>query len=238
MKKIFNYLYILIIVSIVNILNCNAECSYQERKDLLNDAKNVDIYYEVNEEKTNEKGFNTYGEEITLNSTNYIFKFVVLGLKENIYISYIDNNGEKRFIDNNNLKDGIYSFEDKNFDNVYTYEFKMYSNNEKCLGKEVFTKKIIKPMVNGYSNYRICQENGMEDYKYCQKFVEEEINISESKFTDDANKYLNSVKGEELENKFNLFDFLIKYYLYIILVIVLIICVAITFVVRRKRSQL
>ena len=44
MNKVINYGLFLIFLSFIFVINVNAECSYQERKELLNEAKNVEAY--------------------------------------------------------------------------------------------------------------------------------------------------------------------------------------------------
>jgi len=237
MKKKFKYFYILIIVSFINLLNCNAECSYQERKDLLNDAKNVNIYYEIEETKTIETGVNSFGEEVSIPDINYIFNFSVVGLTDKMFISYKDRESNEKYITYDMLNNGIYTFKDDNFKDIYSYEFIFHSNNENCIGRKITTRKITKPRYNGYNAFSICHHENMENYKYCQKFITNDFNITEGEFFDKANEYLNTFKVEE-NNKFNLKEFFYDYYIYIVCGFIIIIGSVSYIVIRKKRSRL
>ena len=70
MKNIFNYALFVILLSFIFVINVNAECSYQERKKLLNEAKAVDISVEPILNENNE----------------YDFKFNIVNVTENFFI--------------------------------------------------------------------------------------------------------------------------------------------------------
>lgn len=241
MKKVINYICFFIIFLFIFIINSNAECSYQERKDLLNAAKNVDIYYDIENEVITETGVNTYGEEVTLSKQIYSFKFNIVGLTENLFIKYYNlNDGVERYINYNDLdSESKYSFKDENSDFIYTYNFEIYSANNNCVGQKMYTKKVIKPMFNGFSQYSICQKDGMENFLYCKNFITKEINISEDEFIEKANNFLKqNTEEEKVSDNVNFFNFLKNYYIYIIIVFVVIISLVSIIIVRKRRSRL
>ena len=99
--------------------NVNAECSYQERKEMLNIAKNVDISVEA--------------VEVSAEKGKYDFKFNITGLTKDIFIKYYNlNDGNEQYITYEKLQNSIFSFTDENSLLTYEYKFKFYSNNEKC----------------------------------------------------------------------------------------------------------
>lgn len=239
MKRVFNYLLVIILFSFIFIMNANAECSYQERRDLLNDAKNIDISFDINEEEKVETGVNTYGEQVNITSKIYNIKINVSGLTDNVFIkyyNYFDN--EEKYIHYSDTKNGVFIFEDDNYTDLYTYYFEMFSSKSGCLGNKLYTKKVVKPIYNGYSNYNICKNEGMDTFKYCQKFVTEDFNIIESEFIELANEYLNNMDVEEIEKDFNFVDILKNYYIYFLVVIVLIVTIIIVIIIKNKRSRL
>ena len=217
--------------------NVNAECSYQERKELLNAAKNVDIFYEVKENVNTEKGTNTYGEELNYENITYEIIFNISNLSNDLIIKYYNTlNYEENYINSENIKDGIYKFSDLNYYKIYNYYFEIYSTNENCPGNKIYTKKIKKPIYNGYSKYSICNEKELETYKYCKKFVTEEIKIDEAKFIELANKQL---KSEQDESNVETNIFFEKYFIYILIIITIIIISLVMIVIfKRKRRAL
>lgn len=241
-KKITSILILLVSIFLFKI-NVYAECSYKERKELLNEAKQVDIAYEIEtkqEKITDIKTDFESGSTVILESYN--FKFSVINLSSNLFIRYynlFDNYEE--YLDTEDFKDGIYSFNDSNYSDIYKYYFEFYSKNSNCSGELVYTKKIIKPKFNTFTKYPICSEKGMENYKYCKKFITKDFNITDSEFSEKAYMYkksltTNSTPPEKKENKFLTY---IKKYYYIPLIIILIIIVLIFIkIIKKKRSEL
>lgn len=239
MKKIFICFYSLFIIYFMNILNCNAECSYQERKDLLNSAKNVEIFYEINEKKSIDTGKNSFGEEVSFDKIDYIFNFKVTNLSSNLFISYVDSDYNEKFINFEDLKDNIYSFEDNNFIKLFTYEFKFHSLNENCLGETILTKKVVKPYYNGFSDYEICKDERLENFIYCKTFLTSSHSYNENEFIQKAKEYIKSVEvQDEQSTKFNFIDFILNYYLYFLFSFVFIGGIIAIVLIRKKRSKL
>lgn len=224
MKNIFNYALFVILLSFIFVIKVNAECSYQERKDLLNEAKAVDISVEP-----------VYKDGI------YSFKFIVAGMSDNFFIKYTNlNSGEEKYIfDFDLIEGGIYTFEDTDFLSVYNYKFFIYTTNENCTGSEIYTKKIVKPMYNIYSENINCTFENNKDFKYCQKFFYKNYNLNEEEFNSELIKYNmnnNMVEDTELIEQNGTIS---QYWPYIFVVgifIVIIVCVIIF--VRKKKNVL
>lgn len=235
-KIIFTFLF-----TFVFILNVNAECSYKERKSLLDEAKNVDIGYEIITNERTVEGVNPdSGEDMVTTVEDYEYKFYITNLTDNIYIRYynlFDN--EEKYIMSNELSDGIYYFSDNNYLDLYKYIFEIRSNNNNCLGEVMYTKKITKPVYNIFSSFSICSKDGMENYKYCSKFITKQFNISESEFIKFANEYYDSLQNKESSQEDKKVIEIIKKYWYIIAISVAIVFVVIiSIVVVKKRSEL
>lgn len=241
MKKTTYKIMFTLLFTFVFILNVNAECSYKERKSLLDEAKKVDIGYEIITNERTVEGVNPdSGEDMSVKVEDYEYKFYITNLTDNIYIRYynlFDN--EEKYIMSNELSDGIYHFSDNNYLDLYKYIFEIRSNNNNCLGDVMYTKKITKPVYNIFSSFSICSKDGMEDYKYCSKFITKQFNISESEFIKFANEYYDSLQNKEDNQENNEVIEVIKKYWYIIVVVVVaILSIVIVIIVRKKRSEL
>lgn len=211
-KKIF----ITFILYFLFCITVNAECSYQERKDLANKANDIQIKYDIVEEKKEESYIPDAGEE-TETSTKYNYKIkinVINNYKNDLYIEYYNDNDdeEKIFGFNNNYSEDVdktdYGKEDEvnsnnqenendyiideNISDIYSYYFIIRSLNNNCLGEKISSKEFVKPKYNTFVDSQGCLGN--EDIEYCSKFITKEISIS------DFNKKINSLnKGNETQ---------------------------------------
>ena len=196
-NKIFKLLLICF-TSIIFVKDVNAECSYEVRKTLLNEAKNIKIDVAV-ENKTIEQTILDYdGTSEVKEKEIEVINFYVSNFSDHLFIKYYNLlNSEEKYIMPSNVKDGAFLIEDRNLIDFYTYYFVIYSANEQCVGEEIYTKKIKKPTANPYSGYNICKEEKMEDFKYCKKYLDEEVKISSTEFEKKANNYLNGSESSE-----------------------------------------
>lgn len=196
-KKIFKLLFVCFTLMMF-VKNVNAECSYEEKKNLLKEAKNIKIDVVV-ENKTIEQEVLEYDGTLSVQEKEIdVINFYVSNLSDNLFIKYYNlMNSEEKYIMPSNLKDGIYTIEDTNLIDFYTYNFVIYSANEQCVGEEIYTKKIKKPTSNPYSGFDICKEDKMEEFKYCKKYLEEEVSFSSTEFEKKANNYLNGLENTE-----------------------------------------
>lgn len=196
-NKIIKILFICITFMIFSI-KTNAECSYEERKSLLNEAKKVKIDVAV-EKKTIEQNVLEYNGTTTKKEKEIdIINFYVSNLTDNIFVSYYNlYNNEEKFIMPSNLEDGMFVIEDRNLVDFYTYYFVMYSTNKNCVGEEIYIKKVKKPTANPYSGFDICNNDKMEEFKYCKKYLEEEVTISSEEFEKKADSYLKELTDSD-----------------------------------------
>lgn len=185
MNRITKYIIFTYFLTFLFIFNVKAECSYQERKELLNAAKNVDISVEP--------------VEVSVENGRYDFKFNIANLTNDIFIQYYNlNNGIENYISYNDLNNGLYSFVDENSLLIYNYKFIFYSNNDNCLGYELTSKTLKKPMYNIYSENKNCLKESNQNFKYCEKFLEKNYNLDINKFNKAITEYnLNKIKKQE-----------------------------------------
>lgn len=224
MKKNIKYILLFVIFMFGFINRVNAECTYQDRKELLDKSKDIEVYFEPD-----------------LNNKYFVFNLYNLGneLYVNIYNSKTEENKEVHSYD---MVDNHYSFIDNNIDDIITYRVTIYVSNSSCYGNKLTTKTITKKIINRYYYMDIC--NGIEDYQYCKPLLNNKFSLNDDKINENINKYKESlnVKEDTKEiSKFGMDDLikLLKEYWYIILIVV---CVSIGFVViikiNKKRGDL
>lgn len=118
-------------------------------------------------------------------SNSEIVKYQELAKNINVTYDYIEENGQVIFkVKINNLTPGlivkdishdkIYKYSSNEImlpDNFYqgnSYKFYIYIDND-CSNKKVYSKYITLPYYNNYYNSSLCE--GIEEFKYCQKWV-------------------------------------------------------------------
>jgi len=243
MKKTINFIVVLITFLYIFNLRVDAECSYQERKELLNSAKNVSITVEPKIEIFETEGTNSFSEEVvTQKVEKYSFNFIVSNLSDDLYIRYYnDFNEEEKFISSSDLNDGLYSFNVDDASNLITYYFEIRSNNNNCAGQIFYNKKVIKPIYNYYSEYAICKEEIFKNKDYCKKFVTKKLNLTEEEFFNVVNKVSvgESEKSETAtETTLTLLDIIKNYWYLGVGLILIIIIVVVVIAIKKKREKL
>lgn len=192
MRKITNYVIVFLLTFIVINFNVYAECSYQERKDLLNASKNVDIFYEID----------TRQEEVYVDSVGMELRDIeflsikVTNVTDNFFIkatSEYDNS--EIFISKNKLVDGIFTIDQDFVGNIYKYNFEFYSNNNNCLGNSITKRSLTIPIYNVVSSHQICNNDYVSDSKYCKKYITEEFDKTTFEIVEELEK-----KVEEKES--------------------------------------
>lgn len=241
MKKVYNYGIFILLLSFIFVKNVKAECSYQERKQLLNEAKSVDIGYDIITETKEEIGVNPdSGEEMVSTMEEYIIKFSVTNLSDNLYIRYynlFDN--EEHYITKDDLVNGIYYFEDDDYLNLYTYNFEFRSNNNNCIGDVFSTKKVVKPVYNSFEMFSICDYEEMKDYKYCQKFITKYFDINENEFITGATEYYDSLtKDKDSGSDIDIIQVIKNNWYYGVAIVVVAVVISVILLIRKKRSEI
>lgn len=240
MKKIFNYSLFFILLSFVFINSVNAECSYQERKQLLNEAKAVDISVSPKGEKKQTTIISDLTEEEEVVEYDaYSFEFNIVNLTSNLFIKYYnDLDGVEYYITHDDINNGVYTFINNNESTLENYYFEFRSQNNNCPGQLMYTKKVIKPIFNNFSIYSVCSEETLKNEEYCQKFTTKKFNITESQFLEWANKKQSLLIQEEQENDSNILDVIFDKWYVIALIVLLLLIVIIVLFIRKRRSEL
>lgn len=238
MNKVINSL-LFVFIFFFMITNVNAECSYQERKSLLNDAKSVDVNFSVESRKVQETFINPNSDEETLVDVDkYYFKFNVLNLNDTLFLKvYNDFDTSEFIVNSSDLKDGMYSVENDNTSDLITYYVEFYSTNQNCYAEKILSKKIKKPKENPVYYYSVCKNEKLKDNEYCAHFISKNFGMSDLDIVYKLNASLKETPQNNA-NKLTLKSILVKYW-YLLVVFIAIVGIVITIiVVRRKRSQL
>lgn len=224
MKKNIKYILLFVIFMFGFVNRVNAECTYQDRKELLDKSKDIEVYFEPD-----------------LNNKYFVFN--LYNLDDELYVNiYNSKTEENREVHSYDMVDNHYSFIDNNIDDIIIYRVTIYVSNSSCYGNKLTTKTITKKIINKYYYMDICK--GIEDYQYCKPLLNNKFSLNDDKINENINKYKESlnVKEDTKEiSKFGMDDLikLLKKYWYIILIVV---CVSIGFVViikiNKKRGDL
>lgn len=224
MKRMILFVLCIISSMIFFINNVNAECSYQERKELLDKAKNLEIFFEPN---VNDK----------------YFTFNMYNLDNDLYVIISnDKSDDIKEVYSYDMEDNRYSFIDYNVDDLIVYTVKIYSNKSGCYSNNVTSKRVVKKIINKFYDDDICK--GIEDYFYCKPLLNSKFSISDNKVISNINEYRekSSIKEtEDINKKFGMDDLieLIRKYWYIlggILIIGIIIFIIVK--INKKRGEL
>lgn len=220
MKKILNYGLCLMLLSFIFINSVDAECSYQERKQLLNEAKSVDISV----------------EPILNDNNEYDFKFNVINITEDFFVKYYNtNNGEENVINYELSNGGIFSFVDTDTYSVYDYKFEFYSTNNNCYADKISSRSITKPMYNMYSENINCTYDNNKNFKYCAKFLTKDYNITIEEFYEKMLDYNSKKQTQDVvDNEESFFE---KYIVYIVISTGVILLSIIAVVIIKKRRE-
>ena len=224
MKNNIKYILLFVIFMFGFVNRVNAECTYQDRKELLDKSIDIEVYFEPD-----------------LNNKYFVFNLYNLDdeLYVNIYNSKTEENKEVHSYD---MVDNHYSFIDNNIDDIITYRVAIYVSNSSCYGNKLTTKTITKKIINRYYYMDICK--GIEDYQYCKPLLNNKFSLNDDKIKENINKYkecLNVKEDTKVINKFGMNDLIkiLKEYWYIVLIVI---CVSIGLIViikiNKKRGDL
>lgn len=225
MNRITKYIVFTYLLMFLFIFKVNADCSYQERKEMLNEAKEVEAFFEAD-------------------INNNKFLFYLYNLTENIYV-VLENPQTYQYkeIYKYMYDTEFYSYDEENVTDIINYKLKIYSNKSECYGNIITTKTIKKPIINKYYKEEVCK--GIEDFKYCTPILNIKPNLEEKEIYKAINEYRGQVEVSEDKTtieKFGLDDLvniIIEYwYIAIIVVVFLTISVFIVKYIIKKRGEL
>ena len=240
MNKIIKYITITILLTFIFIYNVQAECSYQERKDLLNAAKNVDVSFNIESEEVDFKSINpnTDKEEI-IKKTKYYFNLNVVNLKSDTFIKLTnDYNSDEVIIKSEDLKDGIYTQRIDNISDIITYYYTFYSLNDNCYAEKITRKQVKKPKENPLYYYSICSDNLVKDSEYCQHFIHKEFNMTNDDIVTKLNKTIQDNNEIQDNDGFDFISFIKNYWYCLLIIIILLLLGIIFYIIKKKRSEL
>ncbi len=221
MRKYFINIFIILAVIMGVFTNVYAEenenaCSSIEKNELVKLASNVTATYEY--------VYNNINEVIG-------FNYIVYNVPNNMYVTISgipDENGDE--LETSEVLEiddetGIGKYYDENLTETYKVYFSVYSSTGGCRGilKSVYVQKV---KYNPFSDLEQCSYEGMEDFIYCQKWVDKDFIYSDAVIVDKINKQLNKNQGktvticyscEENEKNNDIYETIVKIRFYAII---------------------
>ena len=238
MKKVFIRLLFsfILLFSFSNFVN--AECSYSERVQLLNEAEEVDIFFEVKQKDKEE-----YIEDPNIGETmlyKYTYDYIemkVANISNNIFLVLNDrNSGETFEIKSSDLEQGLFVKEILDIDNAVTYEVSYRANLNNCFDYEITKDKLIKPFYNAISDYLVCGNEVVRNSKYCKKYIDIPFNMSENQIINHLNKIIEEEKVTITVPQVR--DVVKKYWFIPVIVIGGVTIFGVIFIIVKKRGEL
>ncbi len=248
MTKYNRFVFIFICACIFNFTSVEAagkSCPSGIKKELAQIASRIKVNYEI-KDFSEEKKLSVDGKETTYKIPNYVFEISIYNMSDDIYVVVDKTNkqmlsGTNAFtVRNSDAIDGIYTFTDDNFGEIYNYNVTVYSNDKECSNVALRTYKFTKPRYNAYSEFTYCQNSSNF---YCQRFIGTEINIKD---TDDflAKIKVNNEKNDPDRDKKDetkivteLFKNNWKTYILIFLIVVALATGVIFFIKKRRKKE-
>lgn len=214
MRKIIFVFILLLLIPITKVEG--AVCSYNEIARLKKIASNVTISYDYIE-----------------NNSSVVFNVTLNNLNDELY-----------FVDQSNYQRYNYTEEEltiSNYRSGQTIRYVFYATDPDCTDTPLYTARVILPTYNQYYKDEVC--NGVENYSLCQKWSSH--NLTYTNFVQKVNEYKNSLNSPtipvepsipvEVSITQLIVDFLLDYYIYIVIVISLAL-IGILFI--RKRDNI
>lgn len=160
-----------------NVQNSN-KCTTAYINEMISLAKYVKADYEVIDNSTTKKI--TIGKDVVnAKIPNYSFLFSIYNITDKVYVRISSNSTANypQAIYSVDANDGMYTFADNNFGNIFNYTIFVYPNNANCSSRLLKKITITKPKYNAYSEYTYCKNSS--NY-YCQKFVNKDLKLKNS----------------------------------------------------------
>lgn len=187
MIKYAKYLLIFICASFIyniSVLAQTVSCPASVKRNLAVAANYIKASYEIID-NSEEKTLVIDGQSTVYKIPNYSFAISIYNLTEDLSAYVLPTNGTGFNVYYEDTTDGIYTFNDYNFGEIYNYTITIKSDNDECLGTTIRTIKFTKPRYNAFSEFAYCQNSSNF---YCQKFIGTEINIGS------VDDFLNKIK--------------------------------------------
>ncbi len=155
-----------------------AECTNEEKAKLKKEAKEVKM---VLTEKQEEMDPSTYFATDGYDGPAYYYYFDVslTNVTDNLFVEVSTDRDDTKITSvTNPPKNGIMTFK---WDDIYKITKFTYTviakNSETCNGEVLYKGYATAPKYNYFAEAGIC--NGVEDYKYCNRFIYEDVNSNE-----------------------------------------------------------
>lgn len=230
-------------------VNAASRCDATEAANLNREVVNIKASYEEAEGVLDPDEYlrppAIEGEEYDY-TYNY-FKITIMNITENFYIEVTnDQNNQKLRFDYSDSEDGVVTFDWEGLSEVTNFTIKVYaSNNTKCSGETYRTVYLTTPRYNSYYNYAICNE--ASDYYMCQKYVSFK-DVDYYTFMESVNKYIEKKEQEDSEKEAEKNDNFLKKagnfiaehktaFIVSGVVVVVVAGVAVTVIIRKRRSS-
>ncbi|MDD4187689.1 MAG: hypothetical protein PHX04_02870 [Bacilli bacterium] len=223
--------------------NVSADCTYLEKAALNEVAAMVKTNYEVIEENVTEEFVDPDTQEVgTIETVKTTFKISIYNIVKDLYV--VESNSftnEDKNLYYEDTVDGVYSFISEDTGNIIKYEYNVYSNLESCSGDVLKSYSFIKPKINIFSQYSMCE--GLDHVPYCKRYITEEVNVPEGSLNEEISKYVSDEKkeekAEEVQSKSGIKEILKENYIYIIIGVIGVSSITIlSVVIVKKRSAL
>ena len=176
-------------------------CSYEKQKEISKDASNVRITYEEAQGIVDPENYHVHeGEDPETFVVYYdYFKIRILNVTESIYIKLENSsNNDVKYINYEDTDEGTFVIDWKDLKKVTTFNYTIYSSTKtECPNEEIKKGVLTTPMLNGNYANAICVE--IPEFNLCQKYIT--TPISEDKFRELAENYLEKHKKEEQKDK-------------------------------------
>lgn len=178
--------YLLIGFLLFNFMSVDAaSCSDSVMREITSKVNQIEVKYEVIEtEKPIEfnEEFMEREPDPDMKEKVDTLKTTVYNIPDNVFLVQTNDKdkNDRTIINSSKIKDGVYTFEDKNYTEIINYKYEVYTDIDNCDSSLVKTISYTKPKMNEYSLLDVCQEN--PDVSVCKKYVTEEIKIAEPEF--------------------------------------------------------
>ncbi|MDD4705727.1 MAG: hypothetical protein PHS24_00735 [Bacilli bacterium] len=243
MNRIYKMVFIIIVtLFIINIkvLAVSTTCTYEEKANLNDIAGKIIANYKIDETKEKYEFTNPdTGEKSMEEQINIKFDISIYNILDDVYITQTnDFDNEEVNIYYDESTKGVYTFKTDNTTDIINYTYNIYSNLEGCRGEPLKTFSFTKPKINMYSQYGICK--GLEDFDFCQKYITEELNLTESQLYEKVQAMQKTTEKakKDKDNKEGISDFIIDNYIYFIIGTIVLSGTVVGYIIVRKRSAL
>ena len=215
-KKFLFFIFIMFIF----LNKINADCTFEERQELLKEANNIEAYFDAD-------------------VNHNIFLFNLYNLNENLYVDITNSLNDKTItINYNNLVNDIYTYEEFEINKSAIYTVNIYSNKSECYGKKITSKRVRKGIINKFAKQSVCE--GIEEYYYCNSVLDNNITLTDDEVYKKIEDYKLALeeKNKVEEKNFNLLEFIKKYWFIIPILLGIVLVVLLILYINKKRGEL